>query len=189
MPRNEIIYKNTIIYKIVCNDMSVKDFYIGSTTNFVKRKNAHKLLVNNVNNRSYNQTKYEIIRSNGGWDNWTMIEIEKYPCNDSNEARARERHWYKQLKPPLNFCKPHIVQEERKENMKNYFQNNKETIYIKLCEYRKSDKAKLQKGEYQKKYRESLKGVKHNCECGSSFAITDIGRHKKTKKHLAFINK
>ena len=31
-----------------------------------------------------------MIRENGDWNNWSMIEIEKYPCNDDNEARARE---------------------------------------------------------------------------------------------------
>ena len=31
-----------------------------------------------------------------------MIEIEKYSCQDGNEAGARERYWYEQLKGTLN---------------------------------------------------------------------------------------
>ena len=38
-----------------------------------------------------------MIRENEGWNNWSMIEIEKYPCNDKNEACARERYWYELL--------------------------------------------------------------------------------------------
>ena len=29
------------------------------------------------------------MRDNGGWQNWSMIEIEKYPCNDQQEATKR----------------------------------------------------------------------------------------------------
>ncbi len=42
MPRNEIDYSKTIIYKIVCNDLTITDCYVGSTTDFKTRKAAHK---------------------------------------------------------------------------------------------------------------------------------------------------
>ena len=42
MPKVEIDYSNTIIYKITCNDSTVTDKYVGHTTNFVQRKYAHK---------------------------------------------------------------------------------------------------------------------------------------------------
>ena len=35
-----------------------------------------------------------------------MIEIEKYPCNDKNEACKRERHWIEILKANLNIQIP-----------------------------------------------------------------------------------
>jgi hypothetical protein len=38
MPKTTIDYSKTVIYKIVCNDLDVKDIYIGSTTEFTKRK-------------------------------------------------------------------------------------------------------------------------------------------------------
>ena len=41
--------------------------------------------------------------------------IEKYPCNDLNEARARERYWYEILTPNLNMCNPCRSQKEYKE--------------------------------------------------------------------------
>ena len=42
MPRKEINYLNTIIYKFVCNDLNIKDTYVGHTTDFIKRKATHK---------------------------------------------------------------------------------------------------------------------------------------------------
>ena len=38
MPKNEIDYSNTIIYKITCLDPNITDVYVGHTTNFVQRK-------------------------------------------------------------------------------------------------------------------------------------------------------
>ena len=44
-----------------------------------------------------------------------MIEIEKYNCNDGNEAKARERYWYEQLGATLNSYCPIRSQEETKQ--------------------------------------------------------------------------
>jgi len=35
MPKENIDYSNTIIYKICCSDFSITDLYVGHTTNFV----------------------------------------------------------------------------------------------------------------------------------------------------------
>jgi len=118
MPRAKINYQNTVIYKIVCNDLSINDLYIGCTTDFKRRKSEHK---------NWSKTPidglYKCIYNNGGWSNWSMIEIEKYPCNDGNEARKRERHWIEELNAALNIYKPILTSEERA----NYtFLKNKE---------------------------------------------------------------
>ena len=55
MPRQNVDYTKTIIYKIVCNDDNFDYLYIGSTTNFTKRKNNHKSCCNNQNNKNSNQ--------------------------------------------------------------------------------------------------------------------------------------
>ena len=49
MPKVEIDYSNTIIYKITCKDPSITDVYVGHTTNFVQRKHCHKQSCNNNN--------------------------------------------------------------------------------------------------------------------------------------------
>ena len=102
MPKDNIDYTNTIIYKIICNDSSVTDIYVGHTTNFIKRKYQHKILCNNSSKLKI----YDVIRKNGGWDNWSMVEIGKYCCQDATEARIREQEHYELLKPSLNIVKP-----------------------------------------------------------------------------------
>lgn len=95
-------YSNTIIYKIYCKDETIKDVYIGHTTNFLQRKNQHKNYVNN----NENVKLYNFISKNGGWDNWEMIEIGKYNCNNAKEARIKEQEHFMQENSTLNSCMP-----------------------------------------------------------------------------------
>lgn len=160
MPKTSTDYSRTIIYKIICKDLLVTDIYIGHTTEFVKRKYSHKNRCNNINDKKYNYKIYKIIRDNGNWDNWEMIEIEKYPCNDGNEARARERYWYETLNANINNNVPN---RSIKEYRKKYNETNKEKIKEK-------------------------RNIKNVCECGSSYTCRNKSTHFKTKKHINFIN-
>ena len=47
MPKTKTDYSKTIMYKIVCNDLNVKDCYVGHTINWIKRKSSHKTSCNN----------------------------------------------------------------------------------------------------------------------------------------------
>jgi len=105
MPKENIDYSNTIIYKICCKDETIKDLYVGHTTNFIQRKYLHKTACNNINATA---KIYNTIRSNGGWENWDMIEIAKYCCKDSTEARIKEQYHYNELQSTLNSVPPYI---------------------------------------------------------------------------------
>jgi hypothetical protein len=180
-----IDYSNTIIYKIVCNDLSVKDCYVGHTVCFRKRKHQHKHTCNNEISKDYNMKVYKIIRANGGWDNFTMIEIEKFNCNDGNEARARERYWYEQLQANMNFVIPNrTLQEYRKDNdeiikqkKKLYAQTNKELI----SEYKK-DYHEINKEAISEKRKETI-----TCICGSVVCKNHRLRHEKSIKHQQYL--
>ena len=150
MPRQAIDYFETVMYKIVCMDLKIKDCYVGSTTDFRKRKNDHK-----TSCKTKNFKLYQFINSNGGWDNWDMIEIEKFPCMDSNEKRRRERYWMEELKAELNMRNSIISKDEVIENVKTNHFKNKEKIKDYQKEYKKKNEEKLK--EYQKKYREEHK--------------------------------
>ena len=164
MPRLTTNYSNTIIYKLVCNDYEIKDVYVGSTTDFTKRKSAHKSICNNVNHKYYNNKTYKIIRENGGFSNWSMLQIELFPCNNKREAEARERYWFDELKSNLNINKPYTSDTEKKNDHKKYYEENKDEIL-----------------NYQK--------IKFVCAiCDGKYTKRHKSTHAKTCKHKNFMN-
>ena len=102
MPMIAIDYAKTIIYKIVCNDLNITDCYVGHTTSFTKRKAQHKFESVYEKGKGYNKKLYKTIRQNGGFCNYSMLEIEKCPCKDVFEACKRERFHFEQLNSTLN---------------------------------------------------------------------------------------
>lgn len=160
MPKHAINYENTIIYKICCNDLSITDCYVGHTTDFIKRKYQHKFYCINENYSNHNYKVYQTIRQNGGWENWSMIQLEQFNCKNNLEAAARERYWYENSNSKLNTCMPNRSSADSK---KEYYNQNKEQI---------KDKQK------QKCF----------CECGGKYTKVNKLTHSKTKKHQDYIN-
>jgi hypothetical protein len=136
MPRVPIDYAKTMIYKIVCNDLSITECYVGHTTDFVRRKQCHKNRCANEKDKKHNLKIYKAIRDNEGWENWCIVEIEKFPCEDSFKACARERYYYEQQHSTLNMVFPQrnakeyrdMNKEKKSENRKSYNLSNKEKI-------------------------------------------------------------
>jgi hypothetical protein len=120
MPKKSIDYSNTVFYKIVCKNLTIKELYVGHTTDFRARKNSHKSKCKNVNN---NQKVYHFIRENGDWDNWDMIIVHRQSCIDAHEARAIERQYIETLSASLNCNEP-----GRNLNYFEYYQLNKDKI-------------------------------------------------------------
>ncbi len=147
MPKLPIDYSNTTIYKLVHKeDYDNASIYIGSTTDFIRRKNNHKNCCHNEKQKGYKDKKYQYIRENGGWNEWNMIEVEKYNCNDSNEARAREEYWRCHFNSQLNSIRAYRTEEQRKE-----IDKERKREYREHNEYREYQK------EYQKQYYEQNK--------------------------------
>ena len=115
MPRGNVDYSKGLIYKICCKDPNVLEIYIGSTTNFRGRKREHKSSCNNPNCDAYNDYKYKFIREHGGWDNWELIEIEKYDAKDKRDLERREEELRKQLGAKLNMRRSYSTIEEQKQ--------------------------------------------------------------------------
>ena len=106
MPKKEIDYSNTIIYKITCKEPSVTELYVGHTTNFVQRKHAHKQNCINDKASNYKYKLYEVIRDNGGWNNWRMEIVNFFNCKDHYEARIKEQEYFVSLNATLNSVEP-----------------------------------------------------------------------------------
>jgi hypothetical protein len=151
MPRKETDCSKYVMYKLCCLDPNIPDEYVGSTTNFKNRKSHHKSNCNNPNSKEYNYKVYQIIRQYGGWSNWSMIQIEEYPCNSKREAEAREEYWRKKIKTTLNDKKCFTTEEEKK----NYYEKNREQIREQRKEHYENNKEQLL--EKQKEYNEKKK--------------------------------
>ena len=114
MPKKPIDYSSTYLYKIVCKNTNIEDFYIGHTTDMKTRKGCHKRTCNNPNDSNHHLPLYKFIRNNEGWNNFDMIWIETQNLQNGMEARARERQLIEQLKPSLNTNIPYRTLEEKK---------------------------------------------------------------------------
>ena len=195
MPKTILDYSKTIMYKIVCKDLNVKDCYVGHTTDMTKRKCGHKHVCNNEKNKDHNLKIYKIIRENGGWDNWTMVLVETFPCKDKHEACRREREVFEELDAKMNTLRPYITQEETKalkqQIDKQYREEHKEKIEQYKKQYREEHQEEIKK--YDKQYREEHKEKieqynekmkeKIECEfCSKLLQKCSISRHYKTCK-------
>ena len=95
--------EDVIIYKIFCKDLSIKECYVGLTKKDLKsREYHHKKTCENETYKYYNKHLYQFIRANGGWDNFQILELEKFKCKNNFEARAREQFWIDKENATLN---------------------------------------------------------------------------------------
>lgn len=198
-------YKNTKIYKIY--SPSNEDLvYIGHTTKQYLSQRLAKHL-SDYNQWKRPETKNNKVSSYNIFEqcnDYHIMLLESYPCNDVNEARARERYYIEN-----NKClNRNIPGRTKKECDKLYQENNKEKIAIDkklyaienvehLTQYR-ADYYDNKKDEIKgkvKAYRESnIDKIKENkcktilCECGMTFQKTSIARHRRSQKHLSFIS-
>jgi hypothetical protein len=132
MPKTEIDYSSTIIYKITCKDENIKDVYVGHTTNFVQRKHGHKQGCTNEKSTNYNCKVYKTIRENGGWNNWSMEIINFFNCADHYEARKKEQEYFVLLNATLNSIEP-MPKPKAKEIVEKTETKEKQTYYCKKC--------------------------------------------------------
>ena len=116
MPKTDIDYSNTIIYKITCRDPLIKDLYVGHTTNFVQRKYAHKQSCINEKCLNYKCKLYETIRNNGNWENWKMEIINFFECKNQYEARKKEQEYFVSLNATLNSIEPYAMKKQTEIN-------------------------------------------------------------------------
>jgi len=67
---------------------------------------------------------YKMIRENGGWEMFRMIEIMKYPCKDKEEAERGEYDTIQRLKAgqKIQIMNTHFFycDEEKIQKLKNY---------------------------------------------------------------------
>ena len=193
MPRKPIDYKKSVIYTIKTGN----GLYVGSTTDFRKRKWAHKSCIYDEKQNNYNLKLYQTIRANNF--EWDMKPYKEYPCENNIQLIIEEERIKCELNADLNMNNCHGRNEEKvKEREKQYRNENKD----KIKEYQKTyrDKNKANAKEYQKTYSDKNKEFKKErnkkyyeknrdkftkiiiCECGCKIQQS-LSNHKKTEKH------
>ena len=193
-------YAKTVIYKLINYD-SPDLVYVGSTTNFTKRKQHHKEGTLSINNAKRNLKVYTSIRENGGWENWSMIKICDYPCNNRREAEQVEDKYMLELKSNLHMRRPFQTPESRKEYLvnrmdikKEYDKNRRngekaEDIKAKKREAYHIDKEKSKEKNNEAYHRNKEKYSQMiTCNCGVIIQTRRITAHEKTTKHQKYLN-
>lgn len=131
MPRIAMDYSKVVIYHFICQDPTQLARYVGSTTNYIKRKAQHKVICHKADHKDYHKPLYQTIRDNGGWDKWEMKPLEEYPCENHVQQQIREQYWMDYYNPTLNPNRAHIADhvEARKEfNKKDYAKHRDERL-------------------------------------------------------------
>jgi hypothetical protein len=150
--------KTGYVYKLVSKDVNVKECYIGSTMNTRIRKARHKAVCNNIKYKQYNYRVYQFIRDNGGFQNWEMIELERFEYERTPQLRAKERHHMELLGAVLNCNVPNRNKAEWRRDNPEYHKEH----------YRKNAE---------------LINEKHDCLCGGKYTTQNKTCHEKTIKH------
>jgi hypothetical protein len=198
-----------IIYKIICR-LDHKFCYIGSSfdslrNRWQRHKNHYREWLRDPEN--FNPCSCVPYFKKYGIENFKIIEIKKYDIHlkDRKCLGAYETLWIRKTRGCCNKYLP--IQYLRKEQSKQYRQENRERIVERSKQYRRDNKTEIseKKKQYRqdnkteilekkKQYRQDnkteiseKKKIKVTCGCGSNLRKDDLSRHCKTKKHLAYL--
>jgi hypothetical protein len=164
MPKTDIDYSNTIIYKITCKDPAINEVYVGHTTNFVQRKYAHKQGCINTRSPGYKLKLYEVIRNHNGWDNWNMEIVNFFNCKDQYEARQKEQDYFILFKATLNSIEPLPSPKPNNVTINIKECKEKKIYYCEQCKVHFNSHGLLEKHNDTKKHKAMVSGEKATLE-------------------------
>ena len=137
------------IYKII--DNTNDNIYIGSTCErslsirIAKHRAKYRMYIKNNSSGDY-YTSFEILKN----DNFSIILLEDYPCENKDQLRMRERYHIEKL----NCVNKRIEGRTEQEYNKMYYEKNKEKL---LNQYEMNKEAiKLKHREYRLKNRDAI---------------------------------
>ena len=137
MPKTPIDYSKAVIYSIVCKTDETL-LYVGSTTEFTKRKSAHKTDCINENSGKHNCPVYVMIRANGGWDNFNMTPVKEFPCNNKIQLVIEEERLRQEMNANLNTLRAYRSLEVHKKEMKEWNEQYRKDNAEQLLENKKN---------------------------------------------------
>jgi len=164
-------YSKGKIYRLICDTTDKQ--YVGSTVMSLSQRlgvhrSAFKRFMEGKTTKSL--TAFNIIHEN----NFKMVLIEDYPCQNINELERRERHFIETMKC-VNKNKPAPTKEEKTKYQHSYNEM-----------YRKDPEHEAIMIEYQKKYRHENREKARadtKCACGGHFQHKNKTSHFKSIRH------
>lgn len=156
-------YANAKIYKITCNVTGL--CYVGSTCLTL----SQRLRKHEYNYKYYLEgktnyvTSFEILEN----DDYQISLLQSYPCEDNKELLVKEG-WYQKKYYDRSVNKNTVGKtiEEKKQEAKQYRQDNKEAIHKK----------------------QNIKGkIKITCECGIQYNKSGKTQHLRSNKHKEYM--
>jgi len=167
-------YTKSKIYKITCNITGLT--YYGSTVNHIsKRISQHRTKFKAGNLKC--SSRQVLV---GGDYDYSLVE--EFSCENKDQLHKRERFYIEN-----NDCVNKQI-PGRTRTFKEYYKQNKDRVKAKNKEYYKKNKDKFLEYRVQNKDKISAKSkIKVTCECGSVIANGTLARHKKSKKHQAYL--
>ncbi len=164
------------IYKIVCKDKEITEFYVGSSIDFDGRKSQHKNCSNNLNLLEYCSPLYMFINVNGGYNNWEYEIIKEFPNHNKKQLTIEEQKYIDLLKPTLNSYNAKGLDIERIKNTQKKYKNS-DSYKESIKKYEDSDK--------RKKLKQIANKVKTNCpKCNKEMLKNSLNRHIKICKTI-----
>jgi len=208
----DIRFKKGFLYYIYCKTTEKR--YVGSSIDKEEgRWRNHKYDCFKKNKKGEyrnNCTLYKHMRE-FGIENFELIKIEDWPCDNRKQLEMKETYWqvqYDTVKNGLNEfyairlkAYPEEIEKVKKLMKKNIKYKLKKTVYQlrnkeirnKLrrdnYENRKNYFQQKQKEKYKKnkeKYLEKAK-EKKQCICGIEYTIYHKSRHEKSQRHLKYL--
>jgi hypothetical protein len=182
-------YKNGKIYKMISPSGLI---YIGSTCQTLsKRKTTHKADYKKwkAGKRDTATTSFKLLDE--AIDDVDIVLLEDFPCERKEQLHARERHWIDNT-DCVNKIKPGRTlkeyREDKKEEIKEYYQNNKNRILTHQKDYYHNNKHV--KAEYHQKNKDKIKAYKSQpiaCGCGSTVTKGVYPTHMRSNKHTLWM--
>jgi len=111
----------------------------------------HKSYCNNPNSPSYNLPIYQHIRELGGWNMVRHVMIEEFrECQNKLQLVKREQDHIDQYNGTKNAIRSYRTIEQRNEQIKQYYSDNKAAINEQHKQYRNENAAAIK--ERMKQY-------------------------------------
>ena len=176
--------------------------YVGSTTQILsKRKGEHKKDYKRWNNdKAHYISSFELC----AYADMYIELIELYPCDIKSELSRREGEIIRDLNCVNKIISGRTRGEyyiDNKDKMDSvsteYYKNNKDKINNRHAEYYQNNKDKIsvQRAEYYQINKDKIKDrttknkQKVTCDCGSFVQIAGLYKHKRSTKHIKWLEK